>query len=171
MKYNNLIKIVLISTLTIFTFSQCCVDKNGFRKKTHFKIINSFQQDWVGGVPGTSGTNIQIMVDNATTKVTPLAVYFKKEKGKIDVKSSDEGVFWIANFSNNEKKTTKPDLIMSDDTQAEYGNKAPAIEKLPFTLDKDDVILSYSVKGKVFYFKLENITKKETLFLPSAQPN
>jgi hypothetical protein len=146
------------------------VDKNGFRKKTHFTIIKSFQQDWVGGVPGTSGTNIQVIVNNSTAKVKPLAIYFKKKKENIAVKSSDEGVVWIANFLNNKKKEVKKDLIMSDDTYAEYGNKAPKIEKLPFTINKDDIILSYSLKGKVYYFKLENVEKKETLFLPSAQP-
>jgi hypothetical protein len=160
----------MISIISLLVFSQCCTNKETTHKKTPFVIIESFQQDWIGGVPGVFGTTIQLIVDNSKSKVVPLSVYYQGRKENIDIKNSNEGSLWVANFSNQVEKDIKKDIIMSDNPLKEYGNTPPKIEDLPFDIGDKDIFVSYTYKDKTRFYKLLNVSKKQALFFPSTKP-
>ena len=155
--------ILIISFISLLTFSQCKSTKVGLQEKTPFTIVNSFYQEWIGGIPNVSGATVQITVDNTEAKATPLYVYFKDSKAKV----SDQGSLWVGNFSNKKEK----DINMSSDPKEEFGNTPPQIEKLPFKITQDEAVISYTYKGKINYFKLTHLTKKETISYPATNPN
>lgn len=160
-----LLPIILLSAV------QCCPTKNGFQKHTPFTIVDSFYQDWGGGQPDVSGTLVQLIVKKVKSDVQPTAIYYNNRIEKIDIKKSDNGVLWVANFSNTNKKIAKKDLNMYEDSKNEYGNTLPIeLSSKKFDLQENEVVISYQYKGSIKYFKLKNLIKKETLFFPAAQP-
>lgn len=163
---------LIILPLVLFSFTQCCPTKNGFQKRTPFTIATSFYQDWVGGQAGASGLLLQVHLENIKDDVQPEFIYFKNKKEKIAVKKSEKAsVVWLAHFSDTNKNTPKKDVIMHADHKKEFGNTPPQIlTNLPFELGENEAVISYQYKGKLAYYKLIELTKKETLFYPTAKP-
>ena len=166
MKTRFLVLFLSIIFISSFSFVQCCTPKSGLQTKTPFTIAESFYQDWVGGVPGVSGTTIHIITNDLEFNVTPDSLFFRDKRLKIEIKTSDKGNLWIAHYNNK----SKTDINMTDSLMGEYGNMAPNKTNLPYNLNKNEAVLSYYYKGLIQYYKIENLEKKETLFLPATRP-
>lgn len=156
----------LISVLSVFLLTQCTCSKRLLKQNAPFSISNSHYQDWVGGVPGASGTLVQINLSAIDEGVRPDSLFFRQSKAKIDVKTAEKGHLWVANFRANSPR----DLNMHSDPQKEYGNMGPNKEKFPFELTDTEAVISFESKGKTAYYKLTNLEKKEALFFPAAKP-
>lgn len=161
---------LLILSVVLFSITQCCTTKNGFQKRIPFTLIDSFYQDWTGGQAGVSGTTVQLFVKNIKSNVTPNFIYFRGRKEKIDIKDSEKGILWIANFPTNTKNSVKKDIVMDADSKKEFGNTLPEGMIKSFDLKDDEAVISYYKNGHLKYYKLQNLTKKETLFYPAARP-
>ena len=63
------------------------------------------------------------------------------------------------------------DIILSSDSKEEYNNKLPQKDKgSPFELKDDECVISYTLNGKIEYFKVSNIRKEVAVNYPGVQP-
>jgi len=63
---------------------------------------------------------------------------------------------------------TNPNAIVAHaDPQREVGNTAPKLAvKMPFELQENEALISYLIRNKKRYFKVENIKKRGTVSYP-----
>ncbi len=165
MKTRTLLLFVFIISNSLI-FIQCNSPKISFQTKTPFKITESYYQDWVGGIPGVSGTRIQLIIDNLKPDVIPDSLFFRGTRLKIEIRTNQKRTVWVAHYNDKPKK----DFNMTDRPVGEYGNTLPKMTKFPFDLKKNNAVLSYYYKGILNYYKIENLRKKESLFYPAAKP-
>jgi len=151
--------------LSSFALSQCQSAKIKLQKKAPFTITKSFYQDWMGGQPGNSGTTVQIYLSTDDI-VQPDSLYFQNRIAMIDIKPTDKGSLWVANY----RKVVRKDINMIDNPKGEYGNTVPEMTDFPFDLQKDEAVLKYTKNDKVYYYKISGLVQKEILFYPSAKP-
>ena len=59
------------------------------------------------------------------------------------------------------------DLVLDSNPLKEYGNKAPAIEKLKFDLQFTDAVLEYSNHNQTFFYKIKDIKERPVIADPS----
>jgi len=156
----------VIVFLSVFVLTQCSCSKTTFQNNPPFTITDSFYQDWVGGQPGVSGTSVHIYLASVAENVIPDSLFFKQSKTKIDIKTAEKGHLWVANFNTNSDR----DIHMHSEPKEEYGNKPHKLDSIPFELAEGEAVISYYTKGKLAYYKLSDLQKKETLFFPAARP-
>ena len=162
------ILLILTIFMSVFIFTQCNCTKKTFQKTPPFTITEAHYQDWIGGQPGVSGTSVYINLSAIAKNVIPDSLFFRQSKTKVDIKNAEEGYLWVANFNTNSDRDRNRNMHI--EPSEEYGNKPPMIESIPFELAEGDAVMSYYTKGKLAYFKLSDLEKKETLFFPTARP-
>lgn len=162
-------KTVLFSIFVLLimaSFSQCSSTKN-LLENAPIDIDQVYFQKWIAGVEGGgSGLNIFIPAKETIPKLD--SVYFRGKGMNLEIE--ENGSLYIGRFKTglNQKK----DIVMSNDPNAEYGNKAPeTLQKIPFTLKETECVISYQKDGKTMYFKIDDIVEKEMIAYPSAPPN
>lgn len=153
---------LLVSSIGL---SQCQSAKTKLQKTAPFTITKAFYQDWMGGQPGNSGTTVQLHL-STDKSVQPDSLFFQNRVTAIDIKPSDEGNLWVANF----RKVARKPINMTDNPRGEYGNPVPEMVNFPFELEKDEAVLKYTLDNKAYYYKISGITQKETIFFPAAKP-
>jgi hypothetical protein len=115
----------------------------------------------VGGQPGTGGINIKIDVENAT-EVNFGAVYFRGKQTKLNRNKKNDTIFLLGHFP---KKSNKNGLVLDKNTVKELQNKPPVDENtFPFQLEKNEIVISYSYKEKIKYFKTKVVKQKTKQF-------
>lgn len=150
----TLFSIILGSTI-LFGFAQCKNSKEmtyKIQEKSPFKIAKASYQEWVAGIRGGgSGVNVFVAFsDLDTDKIVVDSVFFRGQKVKVETNNKA----YIGRFKTNVNQ--RPDIIMSSQTDEEYGNKAPIkTAKFPFDLENDEVVIGYKEKGKQRYLKLK----------------
>lgn len=156
----------VLAIIGVLTVTQCTCSKPVFKQNPPFSISNSHYQDWVGGIPGVSGTLVHINLLTIEEDVRPDSLFFRQRKVKIDSKTAETGFLWVANFRTNLPR----DINMHSDPQEEYGNTAPSKEVFPFELTENEAVISYYLNEKHLYYKITDLQKKETQFFPSTKP-
>lgn len=149
----------------IATLFQCASLK--FEDNPPFKINSATFKNYIGGMPGVSGTNVVINYE-ANTTVNFDSLFFKGRKAKIELESIEKKNYIKGHF-NTSTVNSKEDLMLHKDGKKEYGNKIPE-KKFPFELKENEAVISYLENGETKYFKVENIKKGEAVFYPSAKP-
>ncbi|APG65785.1 hypothetical protein LPB136_10595 [Tenacibaculum todarodis] len=149
----------------IATLFQCASLK--FEDNPPFKINSATFKNYVGGMPGVSGTNVVINYETSTT-VNFDSLFFKGRKAKIELETSGKKNYIKGHF-NTSTVNSKEDLVLHKDGKKEYGNKVPE-KKFPFELKESEAVISYLENGETKFFKVENIKKGEEIFYPSAKP-
>ncbi|MFT6843656.1 MAG: hypothetical protein ACJASR_002440 [Psychroserpens sp.] len=145
---------ILLGSAILFSFSQCGNSKNisnQLETKTPFSIEKASYNDWVAGVKGGgSGTNVIVTIkDLDANNVVIDSMYFRGRKVKVEVKSSN----YIGRF--NSYLNQRQDKVLHSDSQKEFGNQVPIIEKeFPFDLENDEAIISYKEKRKLKFYKI-----------------
>lgn len=152
------------SILIMALFTQC--GSAQFDKNPPFTINKAYYQDWVGGRPDSKGTIVTIEFSDAAAKdVSFDSIFFKNKKVKAEHTISDYKNVLSANFiliSYEDKN-----IIMHSDPTKEFGNKAPKkLENTPFKLSDNECVISYIIKEKKRYFKIENLIKEKTIYYP-----
>jgi len=160
MKTIKKLLILPISILVIMSFTQCSSAQ--FDKKAPATITASFFQDWVGGRPGSKGTLVTIKLNAPNKKMAFDSLYFKGKAVKIESNNIKNELILTGNFM----VLTKPnDMVVHADPKEEFGNTPPKLGvKIPFELEEDQAVISYSIRNKTRYFKIENIKKRKTLY-------
>jgi len=149
-----------LALVLLLSLIQCKTIKTKQQSQPTITIENATYLDWVGGQPGVLGTRVQFAIKEQGIK--PDSLYFHKRVVKIDIKQTNKGAIWVANYT----KETAPDRQMCIATEDEYGNKAPLMQKFPFDLKEDEAMLSYFVENKKYYYKISPIAKGETVSYP-----
>ena len=166
----KLFKSLLFLTFMLFitaTLSQCAGGKQ-LQTNVPFEMGDVYYQEWVAGVKGGgSGVNIFIPVISNSKNILLDSVYFHGKQAKLE--HQNNAVF-IGRFET--ETNLKKDFIMSNEPFAEYGNKVPEIpQKIPFKLNENECVVSYKLKNKLIYYKIERINKKEALQYMGVKPN
>jgi len=150
---------LLLLPFVLVSLLQCSSVKK-LQNNVPFKIGKVYYQDWVSGVQGGgSGTNLFIQILSNPSNVVLDSACFMEKIVKLEFKND-------STFIGRFKKETnqKRDIIMSNEPYAEYGNQVPKIRKKTFfDLNTDECIISYNIKNKIGYFKIDNVVKKESI--------
>lgn len=145
--------ISFLSICTTFLFIQC--SSTQFVKNPEFKVTSATYHSWVGGQPGAGGINVKIDLENAK-EINFGAVYFRGKQTKL--KRSKKNVL-LGYFP---RKINTNVFVLDKNPVKELKNSPPIDEnKFPFQLEKNEIVISYSYKEKIKYFKTK-IVKKET---------
>jgi hypothetical protein len=152
-------KASFLSVCITLLFIQC--SSTQFVKNPEFNITSATYHSWVGGQPGTGGINIKIDVENAT-EVNFGAVYFRGKQTKLNRNKKNDTIFLLGHFP---KKSNKNGLVLDKNTVKELQNKPPVDENtFPFQLEKNEIVISYSYKEKIKYFKTKVVKQKTKQF-------
>lgn len=119
----------------------------------------------MGGQPGNSGINVVIQV-SAAENITPDSLYFQNRVSKIDIKTNENEVLWVARFQT----ITRKEINIGKNSDEDVSIEVPEMENFPFELGKNEAVLLYHQNSTAFYFKIEGIKTKETIYYPSARP-
>jgi len=159
MMIKSSILIVFVASL----FMNCKGSKEiVFESKTSFTIEDIYFQKWVAGVKGGgSGINVHLTFQNLTEKIELQTLYFRGNASPIYSNLNTPNRF-IASFITKQNR----DIIMDGNTLKESQNTPP--EKIPFTLDDNDVVISFTENGTLKYFKVEDIKEKPMVAYPAA---
>ena len=129
-----------------------------------FKIKGATYASFVGGMPGSRGTNVTFYYEGSTAVVFD-SIYFKGRKTLVQLKKDKKGNYLSGKFYSA-RKNPKADLQLHKDAAKEYGNKPPkAKEKMPFDLKENEALISYKEGGKTKYFKVEKLKEGETIIM------
>jgi len=135
------------------------------QEDTPFKIGLASFQEWVAGVKGGgSGINVVINITNIQEGVTIKNIYFRNkiEKAQNNVNNIDQ-------FKGAFKTESNRDINMDSNPVKEAQNTPP--KQFPFSLKENEAVVSYELKGELYFTKVSEMTKKPLLAYPSAGPN
>ena len=139
----------------IFLFSQCRSLK--LEEKPPFKIISATYQNWLGGQPGVSGTNVKIIYKTYTSFQFD-SIYFSNKVAKLEAKDANRNTVVFAYFNTS---SFKNDLVLDVNPINELNNPIPEIKKIPFELKENEAVISYKTKGKIRYYKIKYLVKEK----------
>lgn len=150
-----LILLLIISCANLHPKSS---DKSGFQiqEKASFVIEEIQFQPWTSEIKDEgSGYHIYISILENKNEVTFDRIYFKGYSAKIIV--GKMGYFVTIQTLKNRKE----DLIMSNNDREEYGNSPKILRNTKFDFGENTCVIKYIEKDQVFYFKYNQMTKKE----------
>ena len=155
-------KLFYIPVLVIITMSFIQCSSAQLDKKVPVTITNAVYQNWVGGQPGSKGTLVSIKLNNPDSKMTFDSIYFNNKAVKLKTNLIKNELTLTGNFMVITKHN---DMIIHANPKEEFGNTPPKLApKIPFELEENEAVISYIIKDKKRYFKVENIKKTKTLF-------
>ncbi|CAL2102284.1 conserved protein of unknown function [Tenacibaculum sp. 190130A14a] len=159
-------KLLGILLLTL-SFTNCKSHK--FEQNPPFIVHSATYVHVTGGVPGSQSLNL--MIEFTSEKAIEFeTVYFQGRSIKPVVEQKVNKQYLAARYNTSPEKG-KHDLVLHSDSKKEYGNKPTSKEEEPtFNLKENEAIISYKINGKSHFYKLKNIAKEESVFMPSANP-
>ncbi|TXD70314.1 hypothetical protein [Aequorivita lipolytica] len=164
------IAIILTLPILILSFSNCggattVGSKMSFEQNPPFKIAEAYYQNWVAGVKeGGSGTNVHITFSEIDPNVVIQNIYFKKQI--LEAKGNVNEPKQFVGYLKNEQQR---DIIMDSDPIKEAQN-TPS-KTFPFELENNQAVVEYWFSGKKNYYKIINLSQKEMIPYPQANPN
>lgn len=170
MKNLKTILALLTLPLLLLSFSNCGgaqdkAEKVSLVQDPPFKIIEAYYQNWVAGVKeGGSGTNVHIIFSEMDKEVAIQNIYFRNHKleAKGNVNEPNKFVGYLKNEAQR-------DIIMDSDPIKEAQNKLP--NPFLFQLEENQAMVEYWFGGKKNYYKVSNLSQKEMIPYPQANPN
>ncbi|AZJ34519.1 hypothetical protein [Tenacibaculum singaporense] len=144
------------------SFTKCASVK--MENNHPFKIESASYSHVTGGVKGSYNSTNLIINFTAEKPVDFQKVYFQNRITKAIVEQHNDKQYIAARYktSSNDRK----DLILHADPKKEFGNtpNTPA-EEFPFELKENEAMISYVIGEKTHYVKIENIIKKDKVFM------
>jgi len=170
MKNTKILLFLFTVPLLLLSFSNCggaqtASSKTAFEQNPPFKIAEAYYQNWVAGVKdGGSGTNVHILFTEMDPDVVVQNIYFRNQRleAKGNINQPNHFVGYL-------KTDGQQDVIMDADPIKEAQNTPP--KKIPFELENDQVVIEYWFQGKKNYYKVSNLSEKEMIPYPQANPN
>ena len=155
---------IVSSILIIILFSNCASSQ--FDKKPPFLVKNAKYQNWIGGKPGSKGTLITIEFnEKANENIQFDTLYFNDTFIPLKVDIIDNKTTLSGNFITSSSRDKL--IIMDKNPKKEFGNEAPSLsKKSPFTLAKNECVISYTIKDKTHYFMIDTLQKGKTIIYP-----
>jgi len=169
----NLQKLLALSAfaLLLFSFSNCGGTQKTSEMKLEqtppFSVASATHQDWVAGIEGGgSGINVTLTLASKEAGVTLKEIYFNEDMAPLNAAGNSDlqyAAYFKKDFNNGDS------MIMDIDSNKEAQNTPH--KKFPFELTINEAVISYTFNGKTGYFKIDTMVRKETLALPSNNPN
>jgi len=154
--------ILLLSVVTLSCGGSKTNELN-FTTKPPFTIYKTYSQNWVAGVKGGgSGTNLIIEFSSVSEGIEFKEIYFRGKRVYASLKRENQIIGYFKSEINR-------DIIMDSEISKEAANIPP--KKIPFQLEKNETVISYSKKGKIYYYRISNIEEKEMLAYPQSNSN
>lgn len=148
----HLVSSILILIL-IFCLFQCSSTLK-LEKKAPIEFSDVYCQSWnTGTKEGGSGVNIFIKIMD--TSVVLDNVYFRGKATKLQINPSIP-LLYVGRFTSKANRSN---------------NNLINASKTPFKLKDSECVISYLVGKKNHYFKISNITVRETINYPSHSLN
>lgn len=156
---------IMAISLFVFTFFTQCGSAQ-FDKNPPFTISNAYYQDWFGGQPGSKGTFVQIELAGAISKdIVFDSVFFKSDVTKLDLNTTASIQVLKGNFTSISHKDRN--IVMHSDPKEEMVNKVRgATSQNPFEISDNECVISYFIKKKKHYYKVENLKKEKPIYYP-----
>lgn len=152
--------------IIVMGLSSCASGKDYvLEQNPPFKVNSGYFQKWVAGVQGGgSGTKVYISLAAINKDITVEELYFGATflKAKRQFNNPDT---YYADFLND----TNRDVIMDGEIINEAENTPPPIS--PFSLAKNEAVISYMLNDKKYYYKIANLEEKPLIAYPGANPN
>ena len=160
---------ILFFCTFLFIFANCANGKK-LQEEPPVTLEQTYYTSWTGGVKGAdSGFNLFIPVEKGA-KIDMDTVYFRGRKAVLQ-KDSQHPNLYIATFKIPSAEGKAPELIMHEDPKKEFGNPAPErLEKMPFGMEKDEAVVRYTKHGKVKYFRITGIQKRDSTGVKIKKP-
>ena len=153
----------ITSMLIMGFFTQC--GSAQFDKEAPFIIHKAYYQDWFGGQPGSKGTLVTVEISRAAESIVFDSIFFNGKIKKLGNTASDNKQLLIGNFSTT--TLSNKNIIMHSDPKEEMANKiSEPILNFPFELTDNECVVSYTIKKKKRYYKVENLKKEKSIYYP-----
>jgi len=160
---SNLLLILLSFGLSNCGSTQTKTIKYQLTEEPPFTIESVYSQDWVAGIQGGgSGVTLYITFSSVSEDILFNEIYFRENSIQATKIATNKIVGYFKNTLNS-------DVIMDSDAIKEAANTPP--KKIPFQLQKNEAIISFSEKGKLHYYKIVSIVEKEMQAYPKSNPN
>ena len=136
-----------------------------FQYEIPFQIESSYYQPWSSGVHvGGSGIDVILPIKNLNA-IAPDSIHFQGQRTKAVVYQNI--IVGHINTINNKRQ----DIILSNEPLAELNNQLLQLkDSSPFEIENNACILSYLMKGKRYYYKIENLERRLTISYPLFPP-
>lgn len=136
-----------------------------FQSEIPFQIESPYYQPWSSGVHGGgSGIDVILPIKNLNA-IIPDSIHFQGQRTKAVVYQNI--IVGHINTINNKRQ----DIILSNEPLAELNNQLLPLKDLsPFEIENNACILSYLMKGKRYYCKIENLERRLTISYPLFPP-
>ena len=157
---------ILSIVAILFGFSQCGSTK--IVKNPPFKIESAVYNHWTGGLPGVSGTRVEIRLSEKSS-IAFDSLFFLNKATKVEIREEKGNTFLTAHFSTSKKRNQNRDVILHSDSKMEINNKVPVNDNFPFELKENEAIISYKIDEKTKYYKIENVEQTKSDFYPSVK--
>ncbi|WP_298285303.1 hypothetical protein [uncultured Lutibacter sp.] len=153
--------IMFLGASFLFTFCGSSKDLK-LQKEPPFKVISATYNSWVGGKPNSKGYTISVSIDNP--EITLDSVFFRGLKSEFKVEEFKSKLVFTSRLTQ-----PKPhDYNLDIDEKKEFGNKPPeTTSKIPFELNENEAVVSYTLNGKINYFKITSLQKTATVYMYS----
>ena len=163
-------KSLLVMVLFITLFYQCSSSKKLTQEEYPFQVKDVYYQKWMSNVNGPSlGWIVALSLKKKPTNISLDSLYYRGEIKPFRFESSKKEVTYVAFFDIN--KLRKPDMIMSSDINAEYGNEFPIGHNDFIKMKRNNCVLFYTESGKTKRFMFTNMRRKQDLISLGDFPN
>ena len=150
-----------ITALFLIVCLSCSSAKEEIQQKFSETIDSVYFQKWVAGIQGGgSGANFHVNLKTPLEKDVVLKkVQFESfEASFVKISETSYSAYIKTNSNQN-------DLILDENPEKEYGNKAPKINLKP-----NEANLFFTKNGKEFVKNLQNVKEKPLIAYPSVKP-
>ncbi|CAM1354456.1 hypothetical protein [Tenacibaculum ascidiaceicola] len=144
------------------SFTKCASVK--MENNHPFKIESASYSHVTGGVKGSYNSTNLIINFTAEKPVNFQKVYFQNKITEAVVEQHNDKQYIAARYktSSNDRK----DIILHADPKKEFGNTPNTpTEEFPFELKENEAMISYIKGEETCYVKVENIVKKDKVFM------
>ncbi len=137
-----------------------------FQSKIPFQIESPYYQPWSSGVQGGgSGIDVILPIKNLNA-IVPDSIHFQGQRTKAVVQQ--QIIVGHINTNNNKQQ----DIILSNEPLEELNNQLlPLNNSTPFKIENNACVLSYLMKGKRYYCKIENLERRLKISYPLFSPD
>lgn len=166
------LNIFILTSIVVFLFSCSCT--RGAYYSKHFQLIDAFKQithPGVQGIPSTKNYSVKIVIDKDGIDGFQRATIYDVD-GEKPLKTDNLRVFKGKQVLNDAKieKGDTISLFISldiphDDVQKENVENDVKMEPIG-NKEKAELVLEYVVKGKKYYYSIDKVSKKVTVYAP-----
>ena len=153
----NLYSFIIIIIITLFS----CKSNQTKTIINPITINTATYQNWYGGREGSKGIKIEIIGKETLKVCTYKNIFFANNQAPIYAKTiENDQIILTANINTG---YNIEDKVLSSDKNKEFKNKAPIKQKYP-NLGKNEAMIEYLQKGKLYFFKVTLQQKKDLLY-------